>query len=83
MKCKRCDGAMAREKFYGPGEPFWGWRCIQCGEIFDLTILTNRAKTITLAEARSSGTSAMKKERRAATWLSRRALKYSSIGQAG
>jgi hypothetical protein len=33
---------MSIEKFYGPGDPFWGWRCIICGEILDPLILENR-----------------------------------------
>jgi hypothetical protein len=41
MKCHRCSGMMVHEKFYG-GEPFWGWKCINCGEVFDPVILENR-----------------------------------------
>jgi hypothetical protein len=33
---------MAYERFYGPDEYFWGWRCIFCGEIIDQIILENR-----------------------------------------
>jgi hypothetical protein len=33
---------MVFERFYGPGENFLGWRCIQCGEILDEIILENR-----------------------------------------
>jgi hypothetical protein len=42
VKCHRCKGAMIEEKFYGPGEPFFGLRCIVCGEILDSLILQNR-----------------------------------------
>jgi hypothetical protein len=42
MKCHRCGGIMAFEKFYGPHEHFFGWRCIYCGEIVDQVILENR-----------------------------------------
>ncbi len=42
MKCHRCNGIMANERFYGPGEPFWGWRCVLCGEVFDPLIWENR-----------------------------------------
>jgi hypothetical protein len=42
MRCHRCNGIMANERFYGPGEPFWGWRCIICGEVFDALIWENR-----------------------------------------
>jgi tRNA(Ile2) C34 agmatinyltransferase TiaS len=42
MKCHRCGSVMVYERFYGPGENFLGWRCIQCGEIIDEVILENR-----------------------------------------
>jgi len=42
MKCHRCGSVMVSEIFHGPDEPFWGWRCIQCGEILDEVILENR-----------------------------------------
>jgi hypothetical protein len=42
MECQRCNGFMVHEKFYGPGDPFWGWKCIRCGEIIDPLILDNR-----------------------------------------
>ena len=42
MKCHRCNGAMAYEKFYGEDGDFFGWRCIVCGEIVDQVILKNR-----------------------------------------
>ena len=42
MKCHRCGSVMVYERFYGPGENFFGWRCIQCGEILDEVILENR-----------------------------------------
>ncbi len=42
MKCPRCQGVMAFEKFYGSHEYFFGWRCIYCGEIVDQVILENR-----------------------------------------
>jgi len=41
-KCHRCEGVMVFQKFYGPHEHFWGWRCISCGEIVDQIILENR-----------------------------------------
>jgi len=42
MKCYRCQSEMVYEKFFGPHEHFWGWRCIFCGEIVDQVILENR-----------------------------------------
>jgi hypothetical protein len=40
---------MVKERFYGPGDPFWGWRCPLCGEIFDSLIWENR-KELELVE---------------------------------
>ena len=42
MKCHRCRSEMVYQKFFGPHEHFWGWRCIFCGEIIDQVILENR-----------------------------------------
>ena len=44
MKCDRCGGSMAYEKFYGQTEDFFGWRCIFCGEIVDRVIQENRLR---------------------------------------
>jgi len=44
MKCPRCRGAMTYDKFYGPGEQFWGWKCLICGEVVDPVILENRQR---------------------------------------
>jgi len=42
MRCPRCSSVMIFQKFYGPHEHFWGWRCIYCGEILDQIIMENR-----------------------------------------
>ncbi len=42
MRCHRCESPMVYQKFYGPHDHFWGWRCICCGEIVDQIILENR-----------------------------------------
>jgi hypothetical protein len=42
MNCNRCGGVMTYERFYGPQEHFFGWRCVYCGEIVDEVILENR-----------------------------------------
>ena len=47
MRCSRCGGLMALEKFevFGLGscgDEFSGWRCINCGEIVDLVIAAHR-----------------------------------------
>ena len=45
MICTRCRGRMAYERFLdlidGDYE-FMGWRCINCGEIRDHVLVTNR-----------------------------------------
>lgn len=41
-KCPRCNGAVINDKFYGPYEQFWGWKCLICGEVIDPVILENR-----------------------------------------
>ena len=41
-KCFRCSGFMIYDKFYGLQEHFWGWKCLNCGEIVDHVILENR-----------------------------------------
>ena len=48
MRCQRCNMVMVNERFYGPGDPFWGWRCMICGNISDPTILENRIQCATL-----------------------------------
>jgi hypothetical protein len=52
MNCHRCSGTMVHEKFYGTEEPFWGWRCIYCGEVIDAMILENRSRLGKLAAPR-------------------------------
>ena len=42
MHCNRCGGVMTYERFCGPHEQFFGWRCVYCGEIVDEVILENR-----------------------------------------
>jgi hypothetical protein len=43
MRCHRCESLMVYQKFYGPHEHFWGWRCIFCGDIIDQIVLENRS----------------------------------------
>ena len=45
--CRRCGGMLVDEHCMdigeeGTGHRFWGMRCIQCGDVFDETILRNR-----------------------------------------
>jgi hypothetical protein len=47
MTCRRCQGCMARDHFldlHESGGDWWleGWRCINCGFVFDPVIEKNR-----------------------------------------
>lgn len=42
MRCPRCHGLMAYERFMNKLEFFLGWRCVNCGEIVDMVIVENR-----------------------------------------
>ncbi len=53
MNCYRCHSKMVYEKFFGPHEHFWGWRCIFCGEIVDQVILENRGLPPAVAHGRA------------------------------
>jgi len=33
---------MIYDKFYGPREQFWGWKCVICGEIVDRVVVESR-----------------------------------------
>jgi len=57
MKCHRCQGLMVMERYYGPGMPYWGFRCLFCGEILDPVIWENRDRFRKPARARILGTS--------------------------
>lgn len=42
MKCGKCGGLMAHEKYYGREDHFFGWKCVWCGDVVDEVILKNR-----------------------------------------
>jgi hypothetical protein len=47
MTCPRCHGCMARDHFLDlqqSGGEWWmeGWRCINCGHVFDPVVEQNR-----------------------------------------
>ena len=47
MTCRRCKGCMARDHFLDlqeSGGDWWleGWRCINCGHIYDPVVEQNR-----------------------------------------
>ena len=49
--CRRCGGLLVDEHCMDIGEEgngyrFWGFRCIQCGDVIDKTILRNRVSPI-------------------------------------
>ena len=58
MTCRRCQGCMARDHFLDlqeSGGEWWleGWRCINCGHVFDPVLERNRrmhAAMLTVAE---------------------------------
>jgi hypothetical protein len=57
MTCRRCQGYMARDHFLDlqeSGGEWWleGWRCINCGDVFDPVLERNRRQhAAVLAEA--------------------------------
>ena len=42
MKCLRCGGKMASEKFIYGDSSFLGWFCVMCGDVLDPVILLHR-----------------------------------------
>lgn len=46
MRCPRCMGMMVHQIFEDLWETgdffFYGWRCVNCGEIIDPVIVSNR-----------------------------------------
>lgn len=47
MRCARCEGLMVEEHLFdvqNPSGEVWigGWRCVNCGEIVEATIMHNR-----------------------------------------
>jgi hypothetical protein len=46
MSCTRCNGLMVMEAM--PGH--WWWRCINCGDRVDRSILLNRAEQAAFAD---------------------------------
>ena len=64
MRCHRYSEIMVHQKFYGPEEPFWEWRCINCGEVFDSVILENRNGLGKLVMVRNRWTRNERNERR-------------------
>ncbi|HYB19425.1 MAG TPA: hypothetical protein VEH09_00775 [Thermodesulfobacteriota bacterium] len=42
MRCQRCNGPMAFEKFFGQNDSFFGWHCLMCGDVLDAVILLHR-----------------------------------------
>jgi hypothetical protein len=61
MTCGRCNGCMARDHFLDlqeSGGDWWleGWRCINCGHVFDPVLEKNRrlhAAAVALAQVQS------------------------------
>ncbi len=60
MTCRRCEGCMTRDHFLDlqeSGGEWWmeGWRCINCGHVFDPIVEQNR-RLHAAAIAASTGT---------------------------
>ncbi|UCE62829.1 MAG: hypothetical protein JSU59_08055 [Nitrospirota bacterium] len=57
MKCTRCQGLMVLDKIYDPDGQFLHidvWRCLNCGETLDPTILQARKEKKTKDETTES-----------------------------
>jgi hypothetical protein len=48
---------MVVERYYGPGIPYYGFRCLSCGEILDPVIWENRKNLFGAAQAKNQGAS--------------------------
>lgn len=60
MRCYRCCGLMIRDFFFDQlddtGQHFFiGWRCINCGEVLDSIITSNRKKERVLLRSTRKG----------------------------
>lgn len=44
MRCPKCKGRMYLELYFDFVRSFEAWRCSQCGELLDATIISNRAR---------------------------------------
>jgi hypothetical protein len=64
MTCRRCQGCMARDHFLDlqeSGGDWWleGWRCINCGHVYDPGVEQNRrlhAATLAAAAVQAPST---------------------------
>lgn len=45
MVCPKCQGFMYQERFSDFFQSFNAWTCVNCGELIDKTILTNRTNS--------------------------------------
>lgn len=51
MRCRRCDGFMLKDRFYDLLDDCGGlsidaWRCVNCGEVLDGRIESNRSRAV-------------------------------------
>ncbi len=44
MNCQRCSGYMFLERLSELGDGSYGWKCVNCGDWLDWTVIDNRAK---------------------------------------
>jgi len=44
MDCQRCHGLMCLERLCDMGDVSYAWKCINCGDLVDKTIMSNHAR---------------------------------------
>jgi len=59
MRCQRCHGLMVRDACVDLRDDtghlmIQGWRCVNCGEIIDPVVLTNRIDELSLPDQRKT-----------------------------
>lgn len=52
MRCPKCQGLMYSEMFCDFIRIFIGWKCLNCGEVIDPVIVSNRRKATVEAARR-------------------------------
>jgi uncharacterized Zn finger protein len=46
MQCPRCKGRMYSQRYIHFVKSFDAWKCVNCGEVIDQVILTNRTRRV-------------------------------------
>jgi hypothetical protein len=61
MTCERCQGLMVRTQHYGLSilkRILWIWKCVNCGNVLDHTVIMNREQIWETGQHPSSGKAA-------------------------